>query len=247
MPADAPLRIAMWSGPRNISTAMMRSWGNRQDTAVCDEPFYAWYLVQTGREHPGRETVIAAQSNDWREVARMLTGPVPGGRRVYYQKHMTHHMVGDVGMDWLEDVRSCFLIREPRAMLASLLKVVPDAGLDDTGLPQQVRLFEHVRRTGGSVPPVIDSRDVLVDPRAALGKLCEALGLDFDEAMLAWPAGRRDSDGVWAPWWYGAVEKSTGFAPWQPREVDLPAAAEPLVKECEALYESLYAYKLMGD
>ena len=237
-------RIAMWSGPRNISTALMRAWENRSDTVVTDEPFYACYLHQSGRQHPGREAVLAAQSTDWREVIDDLQKPLPADRSIQYQKHMTHHIDESMSLNWLAEVRNCFLIRHPRNMLASLLKVVPDAELVDTGLPQQVRLFEHVRKLQREVPAVIDSADVLKNPAGVLTLLCESVGVPFDERMLSWPAGPRQSDGVWAPYWYAAVEKSTGFAPWRSSMPKIPDEKAGVLAECEKLYERIAAYRL---
>lgn len=246
MPAkitDAP-RIAMWSGPRNISTAMMRAWSSRPDTAVCDEPLYAHYLVVTGVQHPGRDEVIAAQENDWRKVTETLTGPVPGGRAIWYQKHMAHHLLADVGREWLDRLSHAFLIREPDEMLASLLRTYPQAGLADTGLPQQWEIFERVAERLGRTPPVVLSSDVLRDPRAMLTKLCEALGVTFLPAMLSWSPGRRDTDGIWAPHWYAAVEASTGFEPWRQKPVSLPESRRPLLAECRRWYEKLHQHRL---
>jgi hypothetical protein len=188
------MRIAMWSGPRNISTAMMRSWGNRPDTFVCDEPLYAHYLRNTDVEHPGRDEVIASQENDWRKVVAWLTGPAPQGRAIFYQKHMTHHLLPEIDRNWLGAVTNCFLIRDPREMITSLLKFLPSPNLRDTGLPQQVEIFDWVRRHTGSVPPVVDSKDVLLQPRRMLGLLCEAIGVAFTEAMLSWLVRRRRKD-----------------------------------------------------
>ncbi|HEX2593425.1 MAG TPA: hypothetical protein VHL34_18125 [Rhizomicrobium sp.] len=206
-----PIRIAMWSGPRNISTAMMRSFENRPDTAVVDEPFYAAYLIKTGLDHPMRDAVLMSQPLDWRRVADALTGPVPQGRAVFYQKHMTHHMLSDFGRDWIRHCRNAFLIRAPEAVLASYTEKRPDVTLDDIGFRQQQELFDRECQRLGTAPPVIDSADVLRDPRATLTALCTALGIPFTDQMLHWPAGRRDSDGVWATAWYDSVEKSTGF------------------------------------
>lgn len=236
--------IAMWSGPRNISTALMRSWGQRSDTFVCDEPLYAHYLVATGLDHPGRDEVIASQDSDWRRVVDALTGEIPGGRKVFYQKHMAHHLLPDIGRDWLSKVTSAFLIRSPDEMLTSLLRVTPGAGLDDTGLPQQWELFERQRAITGAVPPVVDARDVLENPRGMLTALCGALGLPFDEAMLSWPAGRRDTDGVWAKHWYAAVEKSTGFAPYRQRDIDIPSRLGGVLDECRRIYDRLYEHRI---
>ncbi|MGQ0554281.1 MAG: HAD family hydrolase [Planctomycetota bacterium] len=207
------LRLAMWSGPRNISTALMRAWSSRADTFVTDEPLYAHYLQATGVSHPGRQAVLAAHDADWRRVAAWLTGPVPQGRRHWYQKHMAHHLLPQIERPWLDGLRHAFLIREPAEMLTSLLKVTPAAGLADTGLPQQLELFERVAEREGRAPPVLDAADVLRDPRRALTALCEALGVPFDEAMLSWKPGPHPDDGVWGPHWYEAVWRSTGFQP----------------------------------
>lgn len=238
------LRIAMWSGPRNISTAMMRSWEQRHDTIVCDEPFYAFYLKATGVDHPGRDEVIAHHESDWRKVVYRLIGPMEeaADRRVFYQKHMAHHLLPEIERDWLARLTHCFLIREPREMLASLLRVWPRAGLADTGLPQQWELFEREAERIGSAPPVVDARDVLTDPRRTLGLLCERLGLPFHDAMLCWPPGRRATDGVWARYWYDAVEKSTGFEPHRPRKCDLGKEYASLLEECHRIYEKLSRY-----
>ena len=237
-------RVAMWSGPRNISTAMMRAFGSRPDCAVSDEPLYAHYLKVTGVTHPGRDAVLAAHESDWRKVADQLTGPVPGGRAIWYQKHMAHHLLPMVGRGWLDALTHAFLIREPDEMVASLLKTFPGAGLADTGLPQQCEIFDRVANRLGRVPPVVLASDVLKDPRSQLEALCEALGIAFLPAMLAWPAGPRDTDGTWAPHWYAAVEASTGFEPYRRRQVVLAAAQERLVDECRPWYEKLYAVRL---
>jgi hypothetical protein len=238
------IRIAMWSGPRNISTAMLRSFGSRPDTAVTDEPLYAHFLKVTGAAHPGRDEVIAAQEPDWRKVAATLTGPVPGGRAIWYQKHMAHHLLPVIERDWLDVLTHAFLIREPDEMVASLLMVFPGAGLADTGLPQQCEMLDRVAERQGHVPPVVLASDVLKDPRAQLEALCGALGIPFLEVMLSWPRGRRDTDGAWAPHWYAAVEESTGFEPYRRRHVELTNEQARLVDECLPWYEKLYALRL---
>ena len=240
------LRIAMWSGPRNISTAMMRSFGNRQDCAVSDEPFYAAYLVATGRDHPMRDEVIASQPNDWRAVVADLTGPAPKGKPIWYQKHMTHHMVAGFGREWIDGFANAFLIRAPEAVIASYAQKWDEFSLEEIGLPAQVDLFERAADRLGEAPPVIDGNDVLADPRRTLSALCQALGAPFDEAMLSWPAGRRPDDGVWAPVWYAAVERSTGFDPPQPetRFEDLPDRLKPIAEAARPYYERLARYRL---
>lgn len=240
----AALRIAMWSGPRNISTAMMRAWENRGDTAVVDEPFYAHYLLKTGVKHPGREEVLAAQSSDWREVMRMLTGPVPGGKVIWYQKHMTQHMLPEIPLDWLKQLHNCFLIRAPEEVVASFTVNRPDAELWELGFEQQACLFERVCEQDGHAPAVLDAADVLRDPAGMLRALCVHLGVTFSERMLHWPAGPRASDGVWARHWYTAVQRSTGFEPYQPRELKLSAFQQQLVEQCRPHYQRLAAYRL---
>jgi hypothetical protein len=238
------LRLAMWSGPRNISTALMRSWGNRTDTFVSDEPLYAHYLQKTRVRHPGAEEVMANHETDWRKVVAAITGPIPEGKTIWYQKHMAHHLLPEIDRKWLNRVVHCFLIRNPSEMLTSLTKNVPEPGLADTGLPQQLELFAYVRHCLGRIPPILDARDVLENPRRALTMLCEAVGVAFSESMLSWAPGRRSSDGIWARYWYDAVEKSTGFEPYRPKSERVPDSLAPLLEQCRAIYEKLFAYRL---
>jgi hypothetical protein len=242
------LRIAMWSGPRNISTAMMRSFGARADTVVVDEPFYAAYLARTGLEHPMRDEVLASQPHDWREVVARLFSPLPHGCSIQYQKHMTHHMLPELGRSWLQQCQNAFLIRSPAHVLASYVQKRADVSLHDIGLPQQLEIFEQVSAALGRPAPVVDSDDILANPEQVLSQLCAALGLRFDPAMLRWPAGRRDSDGVWAPAWYDAVERSTGFAP-PPAAAERPTAVlsdalRALADRAQPFYEALARYRL---
>lgn len=235
----------MWSGPRNISTAMMRSFGARPDTAVIDEPFYAAFLAQSGLNHPMREEVLASQPNDWREVVKILLGPVPKAKPIFYQKHMTHHMLSGIGRDWMKQVRNAFLIRDPGAVLASYIKRRGEATLEDIGIVQQHELFEQVADHLGHAPPVIDSADVLADPAATLAKLCNSLGINYTDDMLHWPAGRRDTDGVWAPAWYAAVEKSTGFSAVPARqEITLPPDLQEIAEAARPHYDALATHRL---
>lgn len=239
-----PLRIAMWSGPRNISTAMMRSWGNRPDTFVTDEPLYAHYLVATGRKHPGAEEVVATYETDWKKVVEQITGDVPEGKTIWFQKHMAHHLLPGMDREWLGSLTHAFLIRDPKEMLISLAKNVPDAKLEDTGLAQQCDIFRDVRKRTGRTPPVLDAKDVLLDPRGQLMRLCMALGVRFWDEMLSWPAGPRPTDGVWAKSWYHEVEKSTTFNPWKPKTDPLPPGMLALYRECLDCYEELYDHRL---
>lgn len=245
-PSTQPVRVAMWSGPRNLSTALMRSWGSRPDTAVADEPLYAVYLAATGKDHPGREAVLEAQPADWREVAAALSGPAPGGAPVWYQKHMAHHLLPHVGRDWLDDAsfRHAFLVRDPAAMLVSLDRVLPDPGLEDTGLPQQAELFDRIADRDGVAPPVVEAAGVLRDPEGALRALCAGLDVPFDPAMLAWAPGPRPTDGVWAEHWYASVEASTGFGRPRDEAVEVPDRLRSLLEACRPLYDTLSSHRI---
>jgi hypothetical protein len=242
---DDVLRLAMWSGPRNISTAFMRSWGNREDTVVVDEPFYAHYLEVTGIEHPGREEVLAHHERDWRRVVESLLAPLPPGVRVLYQKQMSHHLLPSIGRDWLGHMTHAFLIRDPRSMIASLADRLESFDLLATGLPQQVEIFELELRRTGRPPPVLDAADLLRDPPAMLRRLCAALGVPYSGRMLWWPPGRRDTDGIWARHWYDRVERSTGFEPLPPTTRDrLPPRLAGIAAQCRPLYDRLREHRL---
>lgn len=236
----------MWSGPRNLSTALMRAFENRADCTVSDEPFYAAYLAETGLDHPLRSEVLGSQPTDWRAVAAALTGPAPGNAPLWYQKHMTHHMLPAFGREWIGQCRNAFLIRDPGRVLASYVKSREIVTLADIGVVQQSELFDRVADQLGHAPPVIDAADVLADPSRTLGALCAALGIAFDQAMLRWPAGRRQSDGVWAPAWYASVEASTGFA--APGEgaaaAELPPHLAEIAAEAAEHYKRLAAHRL---
>jgi Sulfotransferase domain len=230
----------MWSGPRTVSTAMMRAWENRPDTAVVDEPLYAFYLASTGLEHPARDEVIASQSVSWRAVLSSLASdPLPAGVTISYAKHMTHHVLPSVDLSAFAPFRHAFLIRDPRSLLASYARVRSAPTLDDLGLRQQAWLFEEF---GG---PVIDSSDVLAAPEASLRALCSALGVPFSASMLSWPPGPRSSDGVWAPYWYESVWRSTRFTAARPGPPpSLDPALEPLLEECLPYYEKMRKNKI---
>ena len=232
------VRVAMWSGPRNISTALMRSFGARPRTLVVDEPLYAYYLASTGLDHPGRAAILASQPHRWQDVAATLTGPVPDGTDLYYQKHMAHHLLPEVGRDWLGGLRHGYLIRDPAHVVASYARVRGEPTPADLGYGQQVELF---RAFGG---PVVDAADVLRDPAGTMRRLCAALGIGYDPGMLAWPPGRRDTDGVWAPHWYAAVENSTGFGRYDPAPARVPDRLRGLVEQARPHYAELAAHKV---
>lgn len=228
----------MWSGPRTISTALMRSFGARADTLVVDEPLYAYYLATTGLDHPGRAEILASQPNRWQDVAAALTGPLPPWVAVHYQKHMAHHLLPPVDRGWLGELRHAYLVRDPAQVVASYARVRGEPTLADLGYPQQVEIF---RRYGG---PVLDAADVLGDPAGVLRRLCAALGIGYDPAMLSWRAGPRDTDGVWAPHWYAAVQASTGFGRPDPAPATVPDRLRGLVERAQPYYDELAAHRL---
>ena len=236
-------RIAMWSGPRNLSTAMMRAFSSRLDCAVSDEPFYAAYLAATGIIHPMNDAVLASQPQDPERVAADMLGPVPSGKPVWYQKHMAHHMIAGFPLDWMDGVTNVFLLRSPERVLASYAQKREDVTLRDIGFAEQAMLFDRVADRLGHAPPVVDSEDVRRDPRAALSALCAAIDLPFDEAMLSWPRGQHKDDGVWAPHWYGAIFGSTGFAPPDEKVVELPDHLRVIADEARGFYEKMAAHK----
>ncbi|MDT8344611.1 MAG: HAD family hydrolase [Thermohalobaculum sp.] len=235
------IRIAMWSGPRNISTAMMRAWENRADTAVMDEPFYGAYLRDTGLDHPMRAEVMAHHATDWDAIAGACA--TAAGAPIVYQKHMCQHMIPGAPRDWMGKVRHAFLIRPPQAVAASFRRGWDGMGVEDLGYRQQAELFDHVCQLTGMAPPVIEARDVLERPEAMLPALCGALGVAFDPAMLAWPAGRRDSDGVWGAHWYRTVEASTGFVGYR-EPGPVPSGLERVVDACMPFYDAMRAWRL---
>lgn len=235
-------RIAMWSGPRNISTAMMRSFENRPDCAVVDEPFYAAYLAGTGLDHPMRTEVLASQPTDWRQVVdelKAIDAPV------VYEKQMAHHMLDSFPLGWTAARVNAFLIRDPAEVLASYVQKRGEVTLADIGVVRQREIFEREADRLGRAPPVVRGQDVLADPAGVLERLCQALGIGFDPAMLSWPAGRRDSDGVWARAWYDSVERSTGFEP--PRRAAYPPLPDDLRRiadEARPHYEALARHRI---
>jgi hypothetical protein len=242
---SSPIRIAMWSGPRNISTAMMRAFENRADCVVSDEPLYGAWLSITGEPHPMAADIIAAMDCDWRRVVATLTGPVPDERPIWYQKHMTHHLLPEmIERDWLARLTHVFLIRDPVAVVASYLDRRGTVSAEEIGVPQQARLYDFVRDDLGQDPPVIDSGDFVHDPEGHLRALCGRLGIAFDPTMLAWPPGPRDSDGVWAPHWYERVWESTGFGPPRDEMPELEGAALDVAEACRPAWRRLYDQRL---
>ncbi len=225
---------------------MMRAWGNRPDTFVIDEPFYAFYLRATGKKHPGADEIIATGETDWRKVVEQCGSRLsaPTGMKIFYQKQMTHHLLPEIDREWLVGMTNCFLIRDPREVILSYIKKQGDPTLEDLGFVQQAEIFDWVRVRTGSIPPVIDASDVLQNPERIFRLLCTAVGIEFDESMLSWPSGLRETDGVWARYWYGEVAKSTSFQQYKPREGIVPDRLYELYEQCREYYEGLYEYRL---
>jgi hypothetical protein len=235
---DGTVRVATWSGPRNISTAMMRAWENRPDTVVVDEPLYATFLARTGADHPGREATLASQTTDQAEAVAALQAPLPEGVRVHYAKHMAHHLAEDDDLSWTRHFRNLLLIRDPGEVVSSYVRSREACEPGDIGLLQQERLLAAWQAWDVEAP-VIDSGDFLRDPESYLRWVCEWLGIAFTDRMLTWPSGPRPTDGVWAPYWYDSVLGSTGFEPWRPREVRLDEHDAAVVEACRPAYDRL--------
>ena len=234
--------ICLWSGPRNVSTALMYSFAQRGDVRVVDEPLYGHYLRVTGADHPGRDEVMAAMNCNGDDVMRgLLKAQAESASSRLFLKHMAHHLV-DIDISFMRDTINVFLIRDPREMLPSLTIQLPHAQLADTGLEQQWRLFKRLKSDGGS-PVVLDSRELLLDPPSVLEQLCDAIGLRFDASMLHWPAGPRPEDGVWAQHWYHSVHESTGFAPYVAK-TGFPEHLNALLAECQLWSDRLFAHAI---
>jgi hypothetical protein len=238
------IRIAMWSGPRNLSTAMMRSFGSRTDTYVSDEPFYGAYLKATGDPQPMADQVIASMDCDWLGVARSMTGPCPTGAPIWYQKHMAHHMVGPISYDDLPSLRHAFLIRDPERVIASYAAKRVAVRPEHLGVERQVEFFEREADRLGHSPPVIDSADILRDPAVMLGLLCHSLEIRWEPAMLTWERGIRETDGIWASHWYDAVADSTGFGPPDTKPVELDDDARRVADRCRPYYDRLAVHRI---
>ena len=238
------IRIAMWSGPRNISTAMMRSWGSRSDTFVIDEPYYAYYLSQNDLDHPGRDEVISEGELDSDKVSQGLVNDTKQSCSIYYQKHITHHFLESIDREWMKSVVNCFLIRDPKDMIISYSRVHPNLNMHLLGLEEQNEIFEYVKNITGEIPPIVDAKDVLLNPRDILSKLCTSIGVTFSEEMLSWSRGPRDTDGNWGKYWYKNVINSTGFNEYKSKKEDVPKEYELLYQKCYSLYEKLHRLRL---
>jgi len=231
--------ICLWSGPRNVSTALMYSFAERPDTSVVDEPLYGHYLRVSGADHPGADCIMAAMDCDGDSVMRtLLMSAAERSTPLLFVKHMAHHLL-DLDLQFLQQTTNIFLIRDPREMLPSLKVQLPHAELRDTGLETQWNLYNDLVKLGQN-PAVIDSRQLLLNPESVIQQLCSQLGIDFMPCMLQWSEGARAEDGVWAQHWYHAVHKSTGFSKYV-EKTGFPPEHSKLLEECRPFYEKLVA------
>ena len=240
------MRIAMWSGPRNLSTAMMYSFAARSDCAVWDEPFYAAYLQTTGLQHPMRQEIISDGDCDPDRVAERCLGLVPNSKPVFFQKHMVHHMIPTFDRSWISNMANVFLIRHPARVIASYNAKRENPAIEDIGFQQQAELFDHLCQITGTAPLVVDSTDIRANPEAALKGMCKQIGLPFEKAMLTWLAGGHHDDGVWAPHWYGTVWDSTGFAVAEADLPEIPVSLLPVLHQALPCYEKMAKFKTVG-
>ncbi len=238
------LTIAMWSGPRNISTAMMRSFDNRNDTAVLDEPFYAHYLKKTGINHPGRESIINSQSCKWDDILKMCVGPIPEGKPLWYQKHMAQHNLEGCDISWISNVKNCILIRDPKFVIQSYSKQLPINGEWQLGYKQQLEIMQYLEKNEGISPPILDAKDILLNPERLLKILCNKIGINFSKNMLSWAKGSRASDGIWGKYWYKSVNKSTGFIPYKNNNIKLDKELTTIYNKCMESYMAMYEKRI---
>ena len=239
------IRIAMWAGPRNISTTMMRAFQARADTSVADEPFYAYYLKESGAQHPMRSEILDALPQSWRGVVSQLNGAAPDNAPIYFHKHIAYHFAAaeTLPLDWIDEQRTFILIRDPRAMVASYAKKYDDVEPIIKSLDVQRRVFARVVENNGRCP-VVDATDVLRNPESMLRRLCEALDVPFTDEMLTWPEGQLPGDGIWAPHWYPEVMKSSGFRPFVEKPITLDSELEALAARCAPAYHALHEHRL---
>ena len=239
-------RIAMWASPRCLSTVLLRSWASRPDTFVQDEPLYPHYLLTSGRQDPGRDEVLSHYETDWVKIAKQLTtGTIPNGKSIYYQKFMVYRLLPHIDTNWIYQLTNCFLIRKPREMLLSYLRLWPNPTIETIGIQRLKQLFESVREYSGAIPPVIDAQDLLENPRHILSLLCKAVEVDFTEAMLKWHVGNPTADS-WSQYqWYDTVRNSTGFQPYTPKTDPIPDRFQDLLIQCNEVYSELYQYRLV--
>ena len=237
--------IAMWSGPRNISTALMRSFENRSDCFVSDEPFYSYFLYKTELKHPLSNEIIKYGLTDYNEIIKYITGPIPSSKNIWYQKHMAHHISAGANMDWIKKMENCLLIRHPSDVISSYSKKNEINSIQQLGYLQQIEIYEMLTKDLGIAPIIINAEDLLREPRKMLIEICKNLKIKFNDKMLSWPPGVRKTDGLWGKHWYKQVEASTGFKPYIKTNRIIPTKYQSLYDECIKYYDFLYQNRII--
>jgi len=237
--------IAMWSGPRNISTALMRSFENRSDCFVSDEPFYSYFLYKTGLKHPLSDEVINSGLIHYDKIIKYITGPIPSSKNIWYQKHMAHHILEGENIDWIKNMKNCLLIRHPSDVILSYSKKNEINNIQQLGYLQQIEIYKMLTEELGIPPIIIDAQDLLVEPKKMLIEICEILRIKFDKKMLSWPLGSRKTDGIWGKHWYKQVEASTGFKPYIKTSRIISPKYQSLYDECIQCYDFLYQNRII--
>jgi len=236
--------IAMWSGPRNLSTALMRSFENRLDCFVSDEPFYSFFLHRTKLEHPLRNKIIKSGEIDYNKIIKYITGPIPHSKKIWYQKHMAHHILPNVDMNWIKKVKNCLLIRHPNDVITSYLKKNEIENVEQLGYLQQVNIYKILSQETELPPIIFDAQDLLKNPKKMLMEICKNLKIEFNDKMLSWPSGSRETDGVWGEYWYKKVTASTGFKPYIEIEKNIPSKYKTIYDKSIKHYNFLYQKRI---
>ena len=234
------LRIAMWSGPRNISTAMMRSFSSRSDTYVSDEPFYANYLMRTGIDHPGREEIIESYDTDYDSVISDLQNDIPDNKSIWYQKHMAQHIDPTDNLNWTNNFLNCLLIRNPNEVIPSFLQKSSITDLDELGYSQQLKLLKY----HDYKIPTVDAKDILLNPKSMLTKICSFFKIEFEKEMLFWNQGPHPQDGIWGKYWYDRLWESTTFSTYKENTSFVDDQYKDLLEKCTIIYNELYKYRI---
>ena len=241
---NKPIRIAMWSGPRNISTTMMRAFGNRPDTFASDEPFYGYFLKTTNTDHPMKNEVISKYQTNWSDIKDYLTGPIPNNKPIWYQKQMTQHLLANDSIEWTDKVTNCFLIRDPKDVIVSYAKIYDKMTPELLGFPQLLKVFNHTLKSSKVKPIVINSLNILKEPKPMLKTLCESLDITFTDNMLTWEVGPKEYEGIWGKHWYKQLHSTTGFIKYEKKDKTLPNSLLKLYNECNHYYKQIKEYQI---
>ena len=234
--------IFMWSGPRNLSTALMRSFENRKDTYVLDEPFYAYYLKKTGLNHPMKKEIINHYPVSQKKIIKLITSK-PENEKIFYQKHMTQHIIKNTNLDWIRNGYNCFLISHPAKVINSYIKKNSLRNIDDIGFKKQFKIFNKVKKNNLNFI-VINADNILINPNKTIKKLCKLLKIKFSKKMLSWPKGKRSSDGIWSKVWYKNVELSNTFSKYRKEKINVPKKYKKIYEESLKYYNQMNEYSI---